>query len=289
MARTATLKRKSDQIVQAAGQKLADSGFDVSINGVPVRALEEGKEDEQKETEGTKGSEPGADGENESSGKLSRLVNFAKQLLVLDEEREGVEGELNEAKEKLEEAKQVVREFESKLKSLEQRERHIVDCIKGNERGQKTFDYQYDEDSAPSANSTAPATDEGSQQPLSALLKFGLPHKKLEQFQDSKYGDDVDTVGKLEALITKSQGWFWKDVKGWGDAFYTGDGEKCWPAIHLKFRQAYPVTPVDGVDERWRRCSKCQGLFRTSKTCTECGHDCWVPVDEEEQATLSEG
>jgi len=211
----------------------------------------------------------------------NRTLNFAHQLAELGERRESAESTLVERQQARRDAQAAEKDAERQVDRLQQEINHLVGCIIGNERGQLTFDFAASEKAGQTQQPTGPAgSDVGGTLPLSELLKYGLTHKKFDQLQESPYGDELQTVGDLERLITKTNGYFWKKVKGWGEKFATGDGENDFPNIHLRFREANPV--ASEAQQGRRRCSECSHVFEGVTKCPECGSSFFIAVDDEQ-------
>lgn len=233
--------------------------------------------DDEKETPPKK---PAKDKAKAVEERNKRALEFAQDIAEAVDERNQVRTKILEIRSRLMAVKEELSDAENEKQAVEERLRHLVDLVHDNERGQLSLPFHEPKQGKLSLDQQS-VTDEdaGGKLPIGELLKFGLSHSKFDQLIDSPYGDDLQTVADLEKLIAKTNGWFWKKVKGWGEKFATGDGENDFPNVHLRFREAHPV-PGE-MDSRQRRCTKCQHVFAGAKACPKCKNPFWVAIDDD--------
>lgn len=211
-----------------------------------------------------------------------RTLSIARQITDVVVRRQLLGVQLADAKEEMAEASKRVSELKKDDEQLEEEIYHLAGLIASNESGQLTFNFDERDTDQPFPSTTD--VDHGAEQPLAILLNFGLSKSKLEQLQESKAGQSLVTVGDLEQLITKTQGWYWKDIKGWGETFATGEGENGFLAIHERFRREFPCASADGTDTRQKRCNDCGEVYDANLSkcpVSECSSPFFELVDDD--------
>lgn len=218
-----------------------------------------------------------------------RALKLAKQIVDCADRLDALRSVHLDAKAETRNAQEREKEAKKHVDAVQEEIDHLVGVLRGNERGQLPLNLssakkqselpeEKPAEDGDAATEQTVTVDHGARMPITALLDFGLTQSKLDKFLQSKYGDTVKTIGELEALLRDSNGYYWKDINGWGEAFATGDGEKAFPAIHLKFRQTHPLPKEAHTGAK--KCLHCGFIYRNQPKCTNCGDTTWEAWEE---------
>lgn len=229
--------------------------------------------------------EPAEDG----TKRERTTLDLAKRMAAAAERRDTADARLQECKEACREADEQKKTAERARDAIQEEVNHLVGLLIGNERGQLPLDWDAPKTQAelpgpsesPQTTTGKRPVDLGARKPVSVLQEFGLTVSKFEQFCASRYGDTIKIIGELEALMRESNGYYWKEIKGWGEQFATGDAENSFPNIYMRFRQKYPV-PSEQHDGP-RKCLKCGFVYRDASRCKHCKSTTWEPWTEGDQ------